>query len=108
KATAHDAGFDLYAARGGLVGKYGPFPFSTGLRSVIPPGYYCQIVGRSGLGSRGVVVHGGVIDSSYRGEWLVILSSLGDTFTVTPGDRIAQFVVLPVPSVAIVEGPVGV
>ena len=39
----------------------------------------------------------GVIDSDYRGEIQVGLTNLSDTpYTVQPGDRIAQLVVMPV------------
>jgi dUTP pyrophosphatase len=39
----------------------------------------------------------GVIDSDYRGEIRVGLANLSDApYTVSPGDRIAQIVILPV------------
>ena len=55
---------------------------------------------RSGLG----VKHGvslpncvGVIDSDYRGELIVPLRNFGDKpYTVQPGERIAQLVIVPV------------
>lgn len=72
----------------------------TGLRMEIPPGYEGQVRPRSGLAARtGVTVLNtpGTIDSDYRGEIKVILANLGsETFTVNPGDRIAQMVFAPV------------
>lgn len=49
-------------------------------------------------------VLGGVIDSDYRGEWQVILynSNADVSYIVKRGDRIAQFLILPVPTVAVV------
>lgn len=64
----------------------------TGLYSVIPEGYYVQIHDRSGLAlKQGIHTMAGVIDSSYRGEWGIVLINLGkDPFVINPGDRIAQ------------------
>jgi len=72
----------------------------TGIRLEIPPGYEIQVRPRSGLAAKnGITVLNtpGTIDSDYRGEVAVILINLGDeTFTVTPGMRIAQIVFAPV------------
>ena len=55
---------------------------------------------RSGLGIKhGIALSNGVgvIDSDYRGEIRVGLTNLSDTpYTVQPGDRIAQLMVVPV------------
>jgi dUTP pyrophosphatase len=47
----------------------------------------------------------GLVDSGYRGELRVVLLNTDRTepFTVEPGMRIAQLVVLPVPGVEVVE-----
>ena len=47
----------------------------------------------------------GLVDSGYRGELRVILLNTDreERFTVEPGMRIAQLVVLPVPGVELVE-----
>jgi dUTP pyrophosphatase len=58
------------------------------------------VFGRSGLG----IKHGltpsnavGVIDSDYRGEIMVGLSNHSDAdYTIQPGERIAQLVIVPV------------
>jgi dUTP pyrophosphatase len=63
----------------------------------LPAGYEAQVRPRSGLAAKfGVPVLNspGTIDSDYRGPLGVILVNLGaDTFTVEPGERIAQLVV---------------
>jgi dUTP pyrophosphatase len=86
-----------------------PAVIPAGGRTVIPTGlaiglpsadYVALIFARSGLG----IKHGiapancvGVIDSDYRGELMVGLQNSGDTdYTVQPGDRIAQLMVVPV------------
>lgn len=65
------------------------------------------VFARSGLGVR----HGicpanavGVIDSDYRGEILVgLFNHSSEPYTVKPGERIAQLVILPVFSGALTE-----
>ena len=72
----------------------------TGLRIELPEGYEAQVRPRSGLAIRhGVTILNapGTIDSDYRGEIRVLLINHGlETFTIEPGDRIAQLVVAPV------------
>ena len=43
-----------------------------------------------------VFTHGGVIDSSYRGEIVVLMTTLIDIYEIRSGDRIAQLVPTPV------------
>ena len=76
----------------------------TGLAVAIPPGYAGYVQPRSGL----AVEHGislvnspGLVDSGYRGELRVVLLNTDRErpFTVEPGMRIAQLVLLAVPHV---------
>jgi dUTP pyrophosphatase len=68
----------------------------TGIAIALPDCYEAQIRPRSGLAlKRGIslVNTPGTIDPDYRGEIGVILINHGkESFTVTPGDRIAQMV----------------
>jgi len=58
------------------------------------------ILPRSGLGHKHGIVLGnlvGLIDSDYQGELMISCWNRSDTaFTIAPGDRIAQLVILPV------------
>lgn len=78
-----------------------------GFAAEIPAGYAGFVFSRSGLGARkGVVVAQGVgvIDSDYRGEWLVPLRNASrEAYTVMPGERIAQVVFMPAPAAEFVE-----
>ena len=102
-ATAGAAAMDLCAC----IDE--PRTIAAGTRTMIPTGiaialpsadYVALVFARSGLGikkciclSNGV----GVIDSDYRGEIGVGLVNLSDeAYTVMPGDRIAQLMVVPV------------
>jgi dUTP pyrophosphatase len=102
KAFIHDAGFDLYAV--GTAEGLDHVLVRTGVALEIPPGWYGQIVGRSGFAVRGYGVLGGCLDSGFRGEVMVILGTPdGGLVTVRTGDRVAQLVILPVPVVEMVE-----
>ena len=73
----------------------------TGIAIALPsPEYVALVFARSGLGIRkGVCLSNGVgvIDSDYRGEISVGLMNLsGEDYTIRPGDRIAQLMVVPV------------
>ena len=82
----------------------------TGLAIELPgPACVALVYARSGLS----IKHGlcmangvGVIDSDYRGELTVGLVNHGDVpYTIQPGDRIAQLMVLPIlrPTLTVVE-----
>ena len=95
-----------------------PVTIRAGERTVVPTGlamalpsadYVALLFARSGLGIRKGVCQSngvGVIDSDYRGEIGVGLVNLSqEAYTVQPGDRIAQLMVVPVerPTVSLVE-----
>ncbi|WP_061014314.1 dUTP diphosphatase [Photobacterium leiognathi] len=64
------------------------------------PSLAATILPRSGLGHKHGIVLGnlvGLIDSDYQGQLMVsVWNRGGTTFTIEPGDRIAQLVFLPV------------
>jgi dUTP pyrophosphatase len=72
----------------------------TGLSIALPDGFVAFVVPRSGLAAKhgiSVVNSPGTVDAAYRGEIRVTLINLDPTesFTVSPGDRIAQLIVMP-------------
>ena len=96
------AGADLYACLEAPVtvepGKTVFIP--TGLAMELPVGYVGLIYARSGLAcKRGLAPANkvGVIDSDYRGEFIVALYNHGEQpQVISPTERIAQLVVTPV------------
>ena len=72
----------------------------TGIAIALPPGFEAQVRPRSGLATQyGVTLINspGTIDADYRGEIKVALINLGkNSYTVHPGERIAQLVIAPV------------
>lgn len=63
-------------------------------------GYAAMILPRSGLGHKNGIVLGnlvGLIDSDYQGPLMVSCwNRSNDHFTVQPGDKIAQLIIVPV------------
>jgi dUTP pyrophosphatase len=102
-ATAGSAGLDLRAC------VHQPLELAPGRAELIPtglaiylqdPGLAAVVLPRSGLGHRHGIVLGnlvGLIDSDYQGELMVSCWNRGqEPFTLKPGERIAQLVVVPV------------
>lgn len=81
----------------------------TGLAVAVPAGHVGLLAVRSSMGIRhGVTLSNGVgvIDSDYRGQVHVGLHNLsGEPYTVQPGDRVAQLMVVPVaaPEIEVVD-----
>jgi dUTP pyrophosphatase len=107
QAYEGDAGLDLSACEGVVLGPGERAVVPTGLAVEIPEGHAGFVQPRSGLASRhgiGIVNSPGLIDSGYRGEIQVVLLNTGDEpFAVEPGMRIAQLVVVPVAAVRVIE-----
>ena len=102
-ATPGSAGMDLRACIDA------PLVLAAGQVELIPsgisifvedPGLTALILPRSGLGHRNGIVIGnlvGLIDSDYQGPLMVSCwNRSGEPFTINPGDRIAQLVIVPV------------
>ena len=107
-ATEGSAGLDLRACIGAplLLEPGRAELISTGLSiHVADPGLAAVILPRSGLGHKHGVVLGnlvGLIDSDYQGPLMVSCwNRSANAYTVQPGERIAQLVVVPVVQVAL-------
>ena len=107
--TEFSAGADLYACLDEdvtiLPGETSKIP--TGIAMELPVGTAGLIYTRSSLGTkRGLAPANkvGVVDSDYRGEFLIFLHNHGaEPQTIVHGDRIAQLVVTPVFTPGFVE-----
>jgi dUTP pyrophosphatase len=102
-ATDGSAGMDLRAAT------EAPVTLKPGESVLVPtgmaihigdPGWCALIVPRSGLGHKQGLVMGnlvGVIDADYQGPLMISAWNRGTAdLTITPGDRIAQLLLVPV------------
>lgn len=112
-ATDASAGLDLRAALGQ------PLELAAGAAELVPsglaihigdPSLCAVILPRSGLGHRNGIVLGngtGLIDADYQGPLKISVWNRGrEAFTIQPGDRVAQLVLLPVvrASLQVVDG----
>lgn len=107
-ATEGSAGLDLRAALEQTLtlapGDVGLVPSGLAIHLADPT--LCAVVlPRSGLGHKHGIVLGngtGLIDADYQGPLMISLwNRSGHAYTIEPGDRIAQLVVLPVVRVAL-------
>lgn len=102
-ATEGSAGIDLRACLDQ------PMTLEPGQTQLLPtgmaihiedPSLAAMILPRSGLGHKHGIVLGnlvGLIDSDYQGQLMVSCWNRGNTtFTVQPGERIAQLILVPV------------
>jgi len=102
-ATPGSAGLDLRACLDS------PLTLAPGQAQLIPtgisihlddPGLAAVLLPRSGLGHKHGIVLGnlvGLVDSDYQGQVMVSCWNRGQSaFTIEPGERIAQMVVVPV------------
>jgi len=108
RARTGDAGLDLTACEGATIAPGERALVGTGLAVEIPEGHAGLVVPRSGLALRNglsLVNTPGVIDAGYRGEVRVVLLNTDreHAFTVEPGMRIAQLLVVPAIAVDVVE-----
>lgn len=107
-ATTGSAGMDLRACLDESI------TLNPGDTTLIPtglaihigdPSLAAVILPRSGLGHKHGIVLGnlvGLIDSDYQGQLLISCWNRGnDSFTINPGERIAQLVFVPVVQVAL-------
>lgn len=102
--SMESAGYDLYAVEDIEVISGSVIKVKTGIAIELPPGYAGLIWPRSGLGSKGLTVLGGVVDQDYRGEVCVLLTTLtSPVYPIRAGERVAQILIQPVVQLGLEE-----
>ena len=66
---------------------------NTGISISLPESSYGSIRDKSSLATKGLLTLGGVIDSDYTGEIIVIMTSLIEPIKIKKGQKIAQLIV---------------
>ncbi|MEI8378109.1 MAG: dUTP diphosphatase [bacterium] len=106
-ATEGSAGMDLVAANKEPItlGSLERTLIPTGIKIQLPKGYEAQVRARSGMAIKhGITLSNcvGTIDEDYRGEVCVGIINLSkESYTINPGDRIAQMIIAKVEHVKI-------
>ena len=78
---AEDAGYDIYACFDEPYRILMPHQtdlIPSGIVSAFPESYVAILKERGSTGIRGIGQRAGVIDSGYRGEWMIALTNLND------------------------------
>lgn len=94
KGSLDAACFDVYA-HSAERDYEGLLTYKLGFSTEIPEGWMAVVVPRSNLSKQKWMMANslGIIDSDYRGEWMVKLRAIGHTYGPSPykvGERVAQ------------------
>ena len=92
RASKESAGLDLYSSIDIDIEIGSIKKLNTGICISVPKASYGSIRDKSSLASKGLLTLGGVIDSDYTGEIIVIMT-LTDTIKIKKGQKIAQLIV---------------
>jgi dUTP pyrophosphatase len=102
KGTNKAGAFDIYMPEAGYATAFSAL-IGLGFAAAVPDGHVALLLPRSGTGAKfGLELNNtcGVIDSDYRGEWKAALrTKSGDVFHWEAGDRVLQFLVVPIAQV---------
>ena len=105
KAHAGDLGYDLYASEPAAIFPNETKVVKTGIAIQFPAGYGGVIKDRSSVATKkGLHTVAGVIDNGYIGEICIALYNGTDSLVhVTPGEKIAQLVLIPTVNFEVTE-----
>ena len=96
RATAGSAGLDFCATtRRVLTPQMGVQTVDSDFQGPLQPGTVGLLIGRSSTTLRGLRVHPGIIDPDYTGIVKIMVESPKGITAISPGDRIAQLIILP-------------
>ena len=78
-----DAGYDVYALfekdeTFKIINPHETVIFRTGVKTSFPSDYYIKLEERSSTGTIGLSQRAGVIDSGYRGEWMIPITNMNN------------------------------
>ncbi len=94
-AYQNDAGMDLYANEDIEIPAGSRAKVGTGVALELPNGYAALIWDKSGVSvKKGLKTLGGVIDSDYRGEYIVAMANISkEPVNIQRGEKIAQVLI---------------
>lgn len=101
-AQPGDAGYDIRCNHDVTVYPGRIAVIHTAVKLEIPPGFVGIICDKSSRALSGLKTLGGILDSSFRGEIIVLMTSVTDhVYDFDAGDKIAQLLIVPVATPAI-------
>ena len=93
RASKGSAGLDLYSSIDANIEVGSINKINTGICISLPENSYGSIRDKSSLAVKVLLTLGGVIDSDYTGEIIVIMTSLIKPIKIKKGQKIAQLIV---------------
>ena len=101
RGTVQSAGIDFYVPEDFVsqtIKPEGDILIPSGIRVRVPQGYALIAFNKSGISTKKKLIAGAcVVDEDYTGEVHLHLINAGNgTVTINPGDKILQFILLPV------------
>ena len=93
RASKGSAGLDLYSSVDVDIEVSSINNINAGICICLPENSYGSVRDKSFLASKGLLTLGGVIDSDYTGEIIVIMTSLIEPIKIKKGRKIAQLIV---------------
>ena len=93
RASNKSAGLDLYSSIDVCIETGSIKKFNTGICVSLPENSYGSIRDKSSLAAKGLLTLGGVIDSDYTGEIIIIMTSLIEPIKIKKGQKVAQLIV---------------
>lgn len=92
-----DAGLDIFSNEETIINPLKRKLISTGISMSIPENYVAFIKDKSGIAYKKGLTHmAGVIDSSYRGEYKILLfNTTQESIKIEKHEKLAQIVFLP-------------
>ena len=92
RASKRSAGLDLYSSIDVNINVGSINKINTGICISLPEHSYGSIRDKSSLAAKGLLTLGGVTDSDYTGE-VIIMASLIEPIKIKKGQKIAQLIV---------------
>ena len=93
RAPKRSAGLDLYSSIDVYIKVGSIKKINTGICVSLPENSYGSIRDKSSLAAKGLFTLGGVIDSDYTREIIIIMTSLIEPIKIKQGQKIAQLIV---------------
>ncbi len=93
-ANLGDAGMDIYSCEDLVIKPKHRALVKTGISMEFPKGYVALVWDKSGIAKKGLIKIGGVIDPTYRGEYMIMMHNISSKdYIVKKGEKIAQILI---------------